>query len=159
MKISIIAALSKNFVIGNKGRIPWHISEDFKYFKKLTLGHTVIMGEATFKSIGKPLPDRKIIVMSKDKNFEAYGCVVVHSLEDALKLINTESGEIFIAGGGQIYKLFLSLADKLYLTEIDKAFEGDTYFPRFDKTKYKRKEILESEENGLKYSFNVYNKV
>lgn len=158
--ISIIAAISENRVIGNNNKLLWHIPEDFARFKKITSGHLVIMGRKTYESIGKPLPDRINIIITHDENYKTEGCLVVHSLEKAIKLAKEMPAgaeamageEIFIIGGGQIYQQAIKLADKLYLTVIKKDFTGDTYFPdysRFKKIIYKK----DGKSGTLEYTF------
>lgn len=149
--ISLIAALGKNNVIGNKNRLIWNIPSDMKRFRELTSGKTVVMGRKTFESIGKPLPKRKNIIITRDRNYRVEGCIVVHSLEDALK--NAGDGEVMIMGGAQIYAEFLTHADKLYLTMIEKEFEGDAYFPEYDESEWEEISREEHEENGLKFAF------
>lgn len=153
-KLSIIAALSRNRVMGKKNTLPWYLPEDLKRFKKLTTGHPIIMGRKTYKSIGKPLPNRTNIIITRDINFKAEGCLVTHSLPKALEQAKTSPGnlEIFIIGGGEIYKQTLDLADKLYLTVIEQDIEGDVYFPDFaDFKKIIHQE--EGESEGYKYKF------
>jgi dihydrofolate reductase len=132
--ISMIAALAENRVIGNKNTIPWHLPADFKYFKETTLGKTIVMGLNTFKSIGeKPLPGRKHIILNNDPNYTAPAdCAVAHSIEEVLELIKQEEQEVFICGGASVYKQFLPMADKLYLTYVKANPEGDTFFPEFN---------------------------
>lgn len=129
--ISIIVAISLNNAIGRNNQLLWHIPEDLKYFKKVTSGHTIIMGRKTWESIGRPLPNRRNIVVSRThKTIE--GAEVYSSLEDALKTASTE-GEVFIIGGGQIYKQALPMANKLYLTIMNQTIEdADTFFPEID---------------------------
>lgn len=143
LKISIIAAVSKNGVIGKKGELPWYIPEDLRHFKELTTGHPIIMGRKTFESIGKPLPNRANIIITRDAGYEAEGCLVVHSLEEALEkageaeknppLLKLRKGksEVFVIGGGEIYNEAIKVADKLYLTLIEDNFEGDVFFPDY----------------------------
>ncbi len=126
--LSIIVAVAENNVIGHENSLIWHISEDLKYFKRTTSGHPVIMGRKTFESIGKPLPNRTNIVISRNPDFKPAGCTVVSSLEKALELLNPNE-ENFIIGGGSIYREALPLADKLYLTKVYHHYEGDTFFP------------------------------
>src|SRR3972149_7478103 len=132
MTVTIIAALASNRIIGRGNRMPWHISDDLKRFKALTLGHPVVMGRKTFESIGKPLPGRDNIVVTRSQAFAAPGCRVVHSLAEALAAAQGAS-EVFVIGGAQIYALALPLADRLQLTEVDAAIDGDAYFPDFDR--------------------------
>ncbi len=133
--ISVIVATSKNGAIGHGNKIPWHLPRDLKHFSAKTKGNTVLMGQKTFESIlgylGKPLPDRKTVILTLDKTFKApEGCRVFHSVEEALTATKDEN--VFVSGGGQIYKLLLPYADRLLLTLIDIEIEGDTFFT-FDK--------------------------
>ena len=112
--------------------MPWRIPEDLKRFKALTLGHPVIMGRKTFESIGRPLPGRENIIITRSKNFAAPGCRMAHSLHEALAAVNA-AGEVFVIGGAEIYALALPAADRLQLTEIDAEVEGDAFFPAFDR--------------------------
>ncbi len=130
-RISAVAAISKNRVLGKDNGLIWAIPEDLKRFKQLTTGHSVIMGRKTYESIGKPLPNRTNIIITRDQKFTAEGCIVVHSIDEALQKANSDK-EIFVIGGGQIYKEMLPKTDRLYLTVIDQEAEGDTYFPTYD---------------------------
>jgi dihydrofolate reductase len=124
--INIIVAMSKNRVIGNANTLIWHLPEDLRRFKQLTTGNTIVMGRKTYESIGKPLPNRRSIIITRDTNYKVDGCEVVNSLEEALELSNNNC---FIIGGGEIYKQSLKIADRIYLTLVHKDFEGDTTFP------------------------------
>lgn len=132
-RISIISAIAgKDRAIGKNNALLWHIPEDFKHFKHLTSGHAIVMGENTYKSIGRPLPDRINIILSLTPDFAPAGCVVVRSIEEALeKAKETEQEEIFIIGGASVYKQFIPLADRLYLTLVEGEFEADTFFPEY----------------------------
>ena len=152
MIISLIAAIGKNMVIGTDNKLPWKLSADLKRFKELTLGKPVIMGRKTFESIGRPLPNRINIIITRDKNYRADGCVVVRSAEDALKAAK-HSEEAMVIGGGQIFREFLSKANKMYLTLIDKEFEGDAYFPEYNENEWKEVFREERSDSGLKYAF------
>lgn len=124
--------MSQNKVIGKDNKIPWHIPEDMKYFREKTKGHAIIMGRKTFESIGKPLPNRTNIIVTRQKNYQADGCIVTHTIEEALtEGKKHEQEEIFIAGGSEIYKESITSADRIYLTIIRKDFEGDTFFPDY----------------------------
>jgi dihydrofolate reductase len=131
MTVSIIVAIAKNRVIGRGNALPWHISEDLKRFKKLTMGHPVIMGRKTFDSIGKPLPGRKNVILSRDRNLRIPGAEIAHTWEEAVKSLG-EASNVFVLGGADLFRLALPKADRLYLTLIEKEFEGDTFFPDFD---------------------------
>lgn len=146
--IALIVAMSKNRVIGNKGSIPWHLPDDFKHFKDLTSGHTVIMGRKTFESIGRPLPDRKNIIVTSQAEYSAPGCEVATSLISAIQA----NPEAFIIGGESLYKESLPIADKVYLTEVETTCEGDTFFPEISDTEWK---LIEEEfhANDAKHSY------
>lgn len=134
--ISMIFAMDKNNLIGKGNSLPWHYSLDLKYFKETTLNHTVIMGENTFYSLGKPLPNRKNVVATLNPDFKADGVTVIHDLIKFLKEnIDTEE-ELFVIGGAQIYKLSMPYAKRLYITHIDRAHEGDLYFPMINYDDY-----------------------
>ncbi len=139
MKLSLIAAVAQNGVIGrNKPDgspdLPWHLPDDFKYFKQKTSGHPVIMGRKTLDALGKPLPNRLNIIITRQADFQATGVTVANTLDAALaEARRVEQDEIFVIGGAEIYALALPVATTLYLTEIDKLYEGDTYFPPFDR--------------------------
>jgi dihydrofolate reductase len=151
MIISLIAAMGHNRVIGKDNSLPWKLSADMKRFKELTSGKPVIMGRKTFESIGKPLPNRTNIIITRDKDYKTESCVVVHSVEEALKAAKGNK-EIMIIGGEQIFKQFLPIANKMYLTFIDEDFEGDAYFPEYNKSEWK--EVKKEEHNNeLKYAF------
>ena len=135
MNISIIAAADEKGAIGFKGNIPWHLPADFKRFKELTMGHFVVVGQKTFESMGGPLPGRKTIVISNVPDYRAEGCFVAHSFEEAVRLAEGD-GEIFVIGGGQIYKLAMPAADTIYLTRVHGTFEGDVFFPEIDESEW-----------------------
>jgi dihydrofolate reductase len=151
--ISIIAAVAENSVIGKDNKLLWHIPDDLKRFKKITLGHPIIMGRKTFESIRRPLPGRLNIIISRNSEFKIEECVVVSSLEDALKIAaEHDAQEVFIIGGASIYKEAISYAHKLYLTKVHRSFEGDAFFPSYDDFK----KVIASEDHqyeGLSYTF------
>jgi dihydrofolate reductase len=129
MLITLVAAMSRNGIIGKDNKLPWHFSEDLKHFKKITSGKPIIMGRKTFESMGsKALPLRRNIILTHDLHFQAENCVIVHSLDDALKAARP-ADEVMIIGGAKIYEQFLPFADRCYLTVIDQEYQGDTYFP------------------------------
>lgn len=135
MKISLIVAAAQNGAIGRDGRMPWHLPNDLRHFKNLTWGMPIIMGRKTFESLGKPLPGRQHIVITRQSGFQPLGVVVVSSPEQALSVAAAqEVNEVMIIGGGEIYKLFLERATRIYLTRIHDSFEGDTFFPAIDFT-------------------------
>lgn len=155
MKINIIAAVGRNLELGKDNKLIWHIDEDLKYFKKMTMGKTVVMGENTYYSIGKALPGRDNVVLSFNKK-NILGVKVLNDYKDVFKL---DCDEIFIIGGASIYELFLPYSDNLYLTEIDdEEISCDCYFPSFDKSLYDKTIIREGESLGIKYLFVCYSR-
>ena len=157
MAIKIISALSNNHIIGNDGKIPWFIKGELKRFKELTLNHNVVMGRKTFDSIGKPLEQRNNIIISNNTSLVVKGTNVVPSFEDALAVCDT-SKDIFIIGGSKIYEIALSYSDYLILTIINKEFEGDTYFPKYELSRWKLvSEVKNYDEiNKFSYSYQTY---
>ncbi|MBI3027215.1 type 3 dihydrofolate reductase [Candidatus Woesearchaeota archaeon] len=158
MIISLIAAMGKNNVIGKDNSLPWKLPADMKRFKELTTGKPVIMGRKTFESIGKPLPNRKNIVITRDKDYRAKGCIVVHSADSALKAA-TKAEEVMVIGGEQIFKEFLPKANKMYLTFIYKDFDGDAYFPEYDKSEWKEIKREEYKNENYKFVFVILQKI
>lgn len=130
----MVAAVATNGVIGANGDIPWRIPEDFAHFKRITLGHTLVMGRATYDSIGRPLPGRTTIVLTRDPGWAADGVLVAHDLDTALALAEDLPGDVVIAGGAQVYAEAMGRADEQVLTEIHLAPEGDTFYPEFDRS-------------------------
>lgn len=153
-RISLIAAISENRVIGKEGKIPWHLSDDFRRFKERTMGHVIIMGRKTHESIGRPLPGRTNIIITRDTAREFPGCIVAMSLEEALsKAREIEPEEVFICGGGQIYAEALPLADRLYLTVVHAIIDGDAFFPEYAEQFGKTVESEAFEETGYRLSY------
>ena len=156
--ITIIAAVAENNALGIDNQLIWHIPADLKRFKKVTSGHDVIMGRNTYESLGKPLPNRTNIVITRNKNYKAEGCIVVHSLNDAIYKASKDENP-FILGGAQIYAEAINIADKLDLTFVHESFEADAFFPKIDKTIWKeesREDFFASETNKYNYSFVTY---
>ena len=163
MTVSAIVAVAKNNVIGKDNDIPWRLSSDLKYFKKTTLNHHIISGRNNFFSIGRPLPKRTNIIISRDPFFAVSGCLVAHSVEEALRLAyqNGEE-EAFIIGGGKIYELSQSYWDKLYLTEVHAEIDGDTFFPTINQenwTLLSEEHHTADEKNEFDYTFKVYQRI
>lgn len=153
--ISIIVAVAENNVIGKDNSLIWHLPRDLKHFKETTSGHYILMGRKTFESNGKPLPNRTNVIITRDKNYKAEGCIVVYSLEDALKEAKNDP-EIFIIGGGVIYEMALPLTDRIYLTKIHHSFEGDTYFPEINMEDWSISEQRNFEpDEKNKYPFSI----
>jgi dihydrofolate reductase len=163
MTISLIAALSRNRVIGRNNDLPWHLPDDMKYFMQTTKGHHVIMGRKNYDSIPekfRPLPNRTNIVVTRQAGLKLPNCTVVHSLDEAVAIAR-EAGEqeLFIIGGAAIYQLGMPLANRLYLTEIDAAINGDTYFPEFQKSLWKeisRHHHPVDERHAFPFDFVIY---
>ncbi len=158
--ISIVVAITKNNVIGNKNSLPWYLPADLKHFAKITKPHTVIMGRKTYESIiqhlGHPLPERTNVIVTRQLDLTAPGCIVVNSVEQAL---DQPGEEKFVIGGEEIYKLFLPLTGKLYITEIHTDIPGDTTFPDYNKVDWievSREDHLQDEKNPYDYSFVTY---
>jgi len=165
MILSIISAIGKNNEIGKGNYLLWDLPADMKHFRETTKGHTVIMGQKTFESIGRPLPNRRNIILTLDKTFKREDAEVVYSIEELLSLLEkteNKDSECFVIGGGQIYRLFLDRADKLYITHVDESFpDADTLFPVIDMTKWKKvknEKHQAGELNKYNLEFAVYNK-
>lgn len=162
MKISIIVAVSENNVIGKDGSIPWHIPQDLKHFKDLTMGHHVIMGRKTHESIGKPLPGRTNIILSRDLTYKSEGAITVESIDEAISLARSQNdSEIFIIGGEEIFKLALPYADRIYLTNVHGKFGGDAFFPKLDPIKWQQVSCevhLRDQQNPYPFDFCTYEK-
>jgi dihydrofolate reductase len=149
--VSLIAAMANNRVIGKENQMPWHLPADLGHFKTVTLGKPVIMGRKTYESIGRPLPGRRNIVISRNSDYKLEGCETAVSLEDAMAMVH-EVEELMIIGGGHLYSQAMPLADRLYLTFIDLNVDGDTQFPEFDHlalTEVKREKHLKDEKKPL----------
>src|SRR5258706_4270851 len=159
-RISIIVAMAKNRVIGANNALPWHLSVDLRRFKALTMGHHIIMGRKTFESIGRPLPGRIILVISRNPKYRAVGVKVVHSLPAALSATEDDN-EAFIVGGEQIYRESMLIANRIYLTEIEKEFQGDSFFPPLaaDTWRALGRETHQDSATGLSYAFVTYERM
>ena len=159
MIISLIAAMSKNGVIGKGNKLPWDLPADMDYFQAMTRRNPVIiMGRNTFQSIGHPLRDRQNIILTSDREFRPGGCTVVHSIEDAITAAG-DAEEVMVIGGSSIYEQFLPIAHRIYLTIIDHEFEGDAYFPEFDRTVWKEVSRMPHEPHGKNqypYAFLIF---
>ncbi|NOU58811.1 dihydrofolate reductase [Marinifilum caeruleilacunae] len=158
MNIAIIVAASRNNVIGKDNQLIWRLSADLKRFKALTTGHTIIMGRKTFDSIGKPLPNRTSVIITRQEDYKQEGCIVVHSLEEALEAVKDQE-KVFIIGGGTIYEQAMEKADELYLTLVHKEFDGDTFFPEVKAEEWEsvaRVDCMPDEKNEYPYSFIDY---
>ncbi|UCE55098.1 MAG: dihydrofolate reductase [Desulfobacterales bacterium] len=158
MLISLIAAMASNRVIGHKGDIPWKIPGEQKMFKEITLGHTVIMGRKTYESLGRPLPGRTNIVITRQTDYQASGCMVAHDLDGALASCSADESEAFICGGSQLYHQALPVADKIYLTVLPKEIPGDRYFPAISEADFKM--TTSDLIDGIQpYNFYIYERI
>jgi len=155
-RLSIIVAMARNRVIGIDNTLPWHLPEDLKHFRNLTMGHHIIMGRKTYDSIGRPLPGRTTVIITRDPGYTMDGCLVAHSLDGAVRLCDGDE-EVFFVGGTSLYEQALPLAQRLYVTEIQADYEGDAHFPEFDSAHW-RETSRDSQVSagGLAYDFVVY---
>ncbi|TCK19329.1 dihydrofolate reductase [Thiogranum longum] len=155
MKISLIVAMAQNHVIGRDNQLPWRLPADLQHFKALTMGKPVIMGRKTWESLGRPLPGRTNIVITRDVGYQAEGCVVVHSVEQALE-VAAGSDEAMVIGGANLYRQLLDRADRLYLTLVKADVEGDTWFPEFNLTQWhevEREAHTRDDKNEFDFEF------
>jgi|TARA_B110000196_G_C21114484_1_gene649703 dihydrofolate reductase len=156
MSIVLIAALSKNNVIGRDGSIPWNLKKDLQFFKEKTINSSVIMGRSTFDSIGRPLPNRRNIVLTR-KPIDRKGVIEVSNVSDACSHAKDYSDNVYIIGGENVYKEFIPMASKLILTEIEiEVTDGDTFFPQWDRLEWKEVNRSDQEEGGIRFSFVEY---
>ncbi|WP_442498170.1 dihydrofolate reductase [Methylobacter sp. sgz302048] len=161
MKISLIVAMASNRVIGINNQLPWHLSADLKRFRQITMGSPIVMGRKTYESIGRPLPGRTNVIISRDPFYKQEGCLVFNDIETAIESCGQKFQEIFVIGGSELYKAMLSRADALYVTLINKEFSGDAFFPEIDArhwTEVSREDIDNDPDAGFSYSFIKYEK-
>jgi len=161
MPNSLIVAMSENRVIGRAGRLPWRLSADLRHFQQLTMGHTIIMGRKTFESIGRPLPGRKSIVITRQRDYQPPGVRVATSLDEAERLAAGDS-EVFYIGGGEVYRQVLPRIERVYLTLVHATVTGDTCFPEFPPDRWqlaRRTDHTADEKNDFPFSFLVYERV
>jgi len=157
MKISLVVAMSKNRVIGKDGDIPWKLSDDQKNFRKITMDHPIIMGRKTHESIGRPLDGRLNIILTRDQNYKAQDCTVVHTLDEAIKT-SGDVEEVFIIGGEAIYEMCLPQTDRIYLSKVQVNIDGDTFFPELDMNDWtiiQQESHLETDDKHT-YPYNYY---
>ncbi len=163
MIISAIVAASRNWVIGKDNDIPWYIPNDLRYFRRMTLGHHIVLGRKNYESIGKPLPKRTNLIVTRDTAYEAPGCHVVHSIDAAIDFARkNKEEELIICGGGEIYKQTMPLLDKIYFTEIEAVIEGDVFFPEIDTSIWKLSSIERNQSDDRHeygYNFMVYDRI
>jgi dihydrofolate reductase len=152
---SLVVAMAENGVIGRDNRLPWRLPEDLAYFKRVTMGHPIVMGRRTYESIGRPLPGRTNIVLTHQRDFVAPGCVVVHGLDEAWAAANGAS-EVSVIGGTALFRDTLPIADRIHLTEVQAKVDGDTFFPAFDRSQWRETEISRhSEDARHSYPFRI----
>lgn len=159
--IALVVAMAGNNAIGKDNQLLWYISEDLQFFKKLTLGGTVIMGRKTYESIGRPLPKRRNIVITRTEGYLADGAEIVHSLEEALSIAESDE-KVFIIGGGEIYRQAISFADMLYITKVDRTYDADTFFPDIEYSQWKEVDRVDFERGATyeyPFSFFTYKKL
>lgn len=157
----MIAAVAENNALGKNNKLVWHLPNDFKRFKELTTGHHIIMGRKTFESFPKPLPNRTHIIITRQKDYKAEGCIVTDSIENALKLC-PKNEDSFVIGGGEIYQLALPYADKIEITRVHESFDGDAFFPETTKSEWLLKESefnSKDEKHAYNYTYETYIKV
>ena len=157
-RITIIVAMAKNRVIGAGNKLPWHLSADLKRFKALTMGHHIIMGRKTWESFGRLLPGRHHVIVSRQPGYGVAGAQVVHSLDAAIAACAGDD-ELFVIGGGEIYRQALPVTDRIYLTEIGREFDGDTRFPELDKAVWRLTERTPGSSHDIDYAFCNYDRV
>ena len=161
--VVMIAAMDRNRVIGSKQSIPWRLPAEQQYFRRVTLGHTVVSGRLNFEAMKRPLPDRTNVILSRDPAFVAEGCAVVGSVNEVLARYATNpSSPLFVIGGEQVYRLFLPYAKTIYLTVIDEEFEGDTFFPEMNRaewTEISREQGITDERNRHSYEYFIYRRL
>ncbi|MDN4072340.1 dihydrofolate reductase [Fictibacillus terranigra] len=132
--ISFVFAMDENRLIGNRNELPWYLPADLQYFKKVTMGKPIVMGRKTFDSIGKPLPGRENIILTRNESFQAEGCTIIHSVQQALE---RKEEEVCVIGGAEVFSLFMPYVQRMYITKINESFQGDTYFPEIDESEWK----------------------
>lgn len=150
--ISFLVAMDENRIIGKDNQLPWRLPEDLKYFKRVTMGHPIIMGRKTHESIGSVLPGRENIIITRQRNYQSEGCTVLYSVQDLVNYCSKKDTEVFVIGGAEIFKETFAFADRLYITLIHESFAGDTFFPEFDLNEWH----LTSSETGIKDEKNPY---
>lgn len=160
-RISLIVAMARNRVIGVDNSLPWHLPADLKHFKSLTMGHHIVMGRKTYDSIGRPLPGRTSIVVTRNRNLEIEGCIIAHTLEQAIAACGGDD-EIFVVGGAELYAQAIRIADRLYMTEIQLDVDGDAHFPAVDPEEWReisREQHIQQGPPALEYHFATYQRV
>ncbi|MFB5281781.1 dihydrofolate reductase [Peribacillus sp. Hz7] len=150
--ISLIVAMDQNRVIGKNNQLPWYLPADLQYFKKVTMGKPIIMGRKTFESIGRVLPGRENIIVTRNQSYTNSDCTILHTIDEIKQYADQSEQEVFVIGGAEIFKEILPVTDRIYITEIEASFEGDTYFPSLDENEW----ITRSSTPGIVDEKNVY---
>lgn len=161
MIVSIIVAMDESRVIGKDNKLPWHLPRELQYVKRTTMGHPIILGRKNYESIGRPLPGRRNIIVTRNEHFQAEGCEIAHNIDEVFQMCKSEE-EIFIFGGEEIYKLFLPYTNKLYITKIHHTFEGDTFFPEINEHEWIEQfaeEGITDDKNPYRYSYHIFEKM
>lgn len=156
--ISFVVAMDEKRLIGSNNELPWHLPADLQHFKKVTMGKPIVMGRKTYESIGRPLPGRENIILTRDSSYQVEGCTVIHTVEEAL---NRKEEELCVIGGAEVFKLFMPFADRMYITKINSTFEGDTYFPEFSESEWSlvsKTDGTMDEKNKYPHEFLVFDK-
>jgi len=159
--ISFVVAMDVNRVIGKDNQLPWHLPEDLKFFKRVTMGQPIAMGRKTHESIGRVLPGRQNIIITRQNDYQAEGCTVFYSVKDFVDFFLKQEEEVFVIGGAEIFKEAFPFADRLYITLINEEFEGDTYFPEYNKHEWKLRSCdkgVKDEKNPYDYEFLIYDR-
>ncbi|MBM7602098.1 dihydrofolate reductase [Metabacillus crassostreae] len=160
--ISLIVAMDENRLIGKDNQLPWHLPQDLAYFKRMTMNHKIVMGRKTYESIGRPLPGRENIILTRDHSYKMDGCKVLHSIEEILELSKNTDENIFVIGGAEIFKEILPYSDRLYMTHIHHNFEGDTFFPQLKETDWETLSVeagIKDIKNPYEFDFVIYQKI
>ncbi|CAH0274705.1 Dihydrofolate reductase [Peribacillus sp. Bi96] len=159
--ISLIVAMDQNRVIGKNNQLPWHLPADLQYFKKVTMGHPIVMGRKTFESIGRVLPGRENVIVTRNQDFKAEGCVVLHDILQIKTYADNSDQEVFVIGGAEIFKEILPVTDRLYITEIHETFEGDTFFPLINEKEWDKTSSIQGtmdDKNRYAHDFIILQK-
>jgi dihydrofolate reductase len=159
--ISFIVAMDENRVIGKDNQLPWHLPEDLKFFKRTTMGHPIAMGRKTHESIGRALPGRENIVITRQLDYKSHDVTIFYLMEEFVEYCRNQDDEIFVIGGAEIFKETFEYADRLYITHIEEEFEGDTYFPEFKEREWElvsSEKGIKDEKNPYKYEFRIYDR-
>lgn len=161
MRVSLIVAISENNVIGRDGDLPWHLSDDLRRFKRLTMGHHIVMGRKTFDSIGRLLPGRTTVIVTRNPSFQVEGAKIAESVEDAIRLSQPDD-EVFIIGGAEVYRHALQFAERLYITRVEATVEGDVCFPEHDPSQWRlvqHESFAADEKNDYPHSFEIHERI